>query len=59
MENSTSGRSDRRHDEGKFMGNILGGKRGLYTPPFPTLPPTLANAGSALHDVISLKVKVI
>jgi len=26
-ENGTSGQSDRRHYEGKFMGNILGDKR--------------------------------
>ena len=26
-ENGTSGQSERRHDEGKFMGNILGGTR--------------------------------
>ena len=39
-ENGTSGQSDRRHDEGKFMGNILGGTRDYvhaaisYTTPY-------------------------
>jgi len=37
------------------MGNILGRKRGLYTPNL-TPPP---NAASALHDFIHIKVKVI